>query len=300
MRRRDIIFILLQSFMLLLQLSIGSEFRNLRYRNSYADYLQQNERTAMDTIMDINNDEAVDAVDGVKLREGDIAVSSRSERSCFARSCLWSKSVDGHIYIAYTLSPEYNEVDRRAIKHGMDQIERDTCVRFVPRTHQRDFLDIQSKTGCWSYLGSSGGRQILSLQSPECVSSGVVSHQLMHALGFVHEQSRADRDKYVTIMWSKIWKAENLTKLKVDPDFTLNSTCCCMRRDRVRNFEKFKMNNMDMPYDYGSIMHFGKFAYSEDGDPTIVPKRSWNIKLGQRFGPSELDIMKINKLYKCN
>ncbi|KAI5088057.1 high choriolytic enzyme 1-like isoform X1, partial [Silurus meridionalis] len=239
------------------------------------DYLQQNERTAMDTIMDINNDEAVDAVDGVKLREGDIAVSSRSERSCFARSCLWSKSVDGHIYIAYTLSPEYNEVDRRAIKHGMDQIERDTCVRFVPRTHQRDFLDIQSKTGCWSYLGSSGGRQILSLQSPECVSSGVVSHQLMHALGFVHEQSRADRDKYVTIMWSKIWK------------------------DRVRNFEKFKMNNMDMPYDYGSIMHFGKFAYSEDGDPTIVPKRSWNIKLGQRFGPSELDIMKINKLYKC-
>lgn len=61
---------------------------------------------------------------------------------------------------------------------------------------------------CWSYLGSSGGRQTLSLQSPECVSSGVVSHQLMHVLGFVHEQSRPDRDKYVTIMWSKIWKGK--------------------------------------------------------------------------------------------
>ncbi|TSR51430.1 Embryonic protein UVS.2 [Bagarius yarrelli] len=69
--------------------------------------------------------------------------------------------------------------------------------------------------------------------------------------------------------------------------------------DRVRNFEKFRVNNMDMPYDYGSIMHFGRYAYSEDGDPTIVPKQSWNNKLGQIFGPSELDVMKINKLYKC-
>ncbi|KAM9431702.1 hatching enzyme 1.2 [Clarias gariepinus] len=241
-----------------------------------SDYVQENARTAMDTIMDINDYEAVNAADGVKLREGDIAVSSRSEKSCFAQSCLWSRSVDGHIYIAYTLSSEYTEVDRQTIKQGMRLIQRNTCVRFVPRTHQRDFLDIQPKTGCWSYLGSSGGRQTLSLQSPECVSSGVVSHQLMHALGFVHEQSRPDRDQYVTIMWSKIGK------------------------DHLRNFAKFKMNNMDMPYDYGSIMHFGKYAYSKDGDATIVPKRSWNIKLGQRFGPSELDLIKINKIYKCS
>lgn len=52
---------------------------------------------------------AVNAADGVKLREGDIAVSSRSEKSCFAQGCLWSRSVDGHIYIAYTLSSEYSK-----------------------------------------------------------------------------------------------------------------------------------------------------------------------------------------------
>lgn len=27
--------------------------------------------------------------------------------------------------------------------------------------------------------------------------------------------------------------------------------------DRVRNFEKFKTDSMDLPYDYSSIMHFG-------------------------------------------
>lgn len=48
-------------------------------------------------------------IDGTtSLREGDIAVSSgRRSKVCFARSCLWSKSVDGHVYVAYRLSPDY-------------------------------------------------------------------------------------------------------------------------------------------------------------------------------------------------
>uniref|UniRef100_A0A4W5LQB1 Metalloendopeptidase n=1 Tax=Hucho hucho TaxID=62062 RepID=A0A4W5LQB1_9TELE len=156
----------------------------------------------------------------------------------------------------------------------MENMERGTCVRFVPWTHQRDYLDIQPKSGCWSYLGQRGGRQTLSLQSPDCMLSGVASHELMHALGFVHEHSRTDRDKYITVLWENIWK------------------------DRVRNFEKFKTNSLDIPYDYDSVMHFGMYSYSEDGDPTIIPKRK-NTQLGQRTGLSELDKMKINILYKC-
>ncbi|XP_026074833.1 high choriolytic enzyme 1-like [Carassius auratus] len=247
-----------------------------RQRRNHSDYIEENTSTAMDKIIHANDRQGVISVDGTNLREGDIAVSGRSQKKCFARSCLWTKFVDGKVYIAYSLSHAYSEEDVKNIKKGMKLIEEDTCVRFVPRTYQRDYLDIQPKTGCWSYLGARGGRQTISLQTPECTGSGVTVHELMHALGFVHEQSRADRDKYVTIMWSNIWK------------------------DRLRNFEKFKTNNLDTPYDYGSIMHFGKYAFSEDGEPTIVPKRNWNVKFGQRFGPSDLDIMKINNMYKCN
>ncbi|TRY99643.1 hypothetical protein DNTS_000105, partial [Danionella cerebrum] len=244
-------------------------------QRSYLDYAE-NTITAMDTIIDVNDYQGVFSVDDTNLREGDIAVSGRSQRNCFARSCLWTKSVDGNVYIAYILSQAYSEADERSIKKGMKLIEQDTCVRFVPRTHQRDYLDIQPKTGCWSYLGARGGRQTLSLQSPECTGSGVTVHELIHAMGFVHEQSRADRDKYVSVMWSNIWK------------------------DKLRNFEKFKTNNLGTPYDYSSIMHFGKYAFSEDGEPTIVPKRNWNVKIGQRSGPSHLDTTKINKLYDCH
>lgn len=48
--------------------------------------------------------------EGMTLREGDIAASNRiGSKTCFARSCLWAKSVDGHVYIAYTFSPEYSK-----------------------------------------------------------------------------------------------------------------------------------------------------------------------------------------------
>ncbi|XP_010766645.1 low choriolytic enzyme isoform X2 [Notothenia coriiceps] len=238
------------------------------------------DRTAMDEIIKANEFQASRLIDGsTTLREGDIAVSSgRRSKVCFARSCLWSKSVDGHVYVAYSLSPKYSEMETKMIKKGMDGVEKGTCVRFVPRTHQRDYVEIQPKTGCWSYLGSRGGRQTVSLQSPDCLRVGVISHEFMHALGFVHEQSRLDRDNYVTIMWPNIW------------------------RDRLRNFEKFKTDSLDLPYDYGSIMHFGMFAYSQDGSPTIIPKNNQNskdIKLGQASSLSRIDKMKINKLYKC-
>ncbi|XP_054471768.1 hatching enzyme 1.2 [Anoplopoma fimbria] len=236
--------------------------------------------TAMDEIIKANEFQASRVVDrSTSFREGDIAVSSgKRSKVCFARSCLWSKSVDGHVYVAYKLSPDYSEMEIKLIKKGMEGVQKGTCVRFVPWTHQRDYVDIQPKSGCWSFLGARGGRQTVSLQSPGCLNVGVISHEFMHALGFVHEQSRFDRDNYVTIMWPNIW------------------------RDRVRNFEKFKTDNMDLPYDYSSIMHFGMYAYSQDGEPTIIPKNSKNIKdikLGQASTLSRIDRMKINKLYKC-
>ncbi|KAM8857123.1 uncharacterized protein ACB058_008903 [Synchiropus picturatus] len=244
---------------------------------AYKENEEHTALTVMDEIIKTNSMQASQVVEGTAtLREGDIAVSTgRRAKVCFARSCLWNKSVDGHVYIAYNIASAYSEMDKKIIKKGMENIEKGTCVRFVPRTHQRDFIDIQPKSGCWSYLGSRGGKQTVSLRDPDCLKVGVISHELMHTLGFVHEQSRLDRDNYVTVLWPNIW------------------------RDRIRNFEKFKTNTLDLPYDYGSIMHFGMYAYSEDGEPTIVPKNNKNVKLGQATTLSPVDKMKINKLYNC-
>ena len=57
---------------------------------------------------------------------------------------------------------------------------------------------------CWSDLGRLGnGKQLVSL-GKQCYSQGTAMHELLHTLGFYHEQSRADRDEYVNIHYDNI------------------------------------------------------------------------------------------------
>ena len=63
---------------------------------------------------------------------------------------------------------------------------------------------------CWSYIGRlywQKGPQILSL-GQRCNKKGIIMHELMHAVGFWHEQSRPDRDQYVEVLWENIEKGE--------------------------------------------------------------------------------------------
>ena len=54
-----------------------------------------------------------------------------------------------------------------------------------------------------------------------------------------------------------------------------------------------------VPYDLGSVMHYSAYAFSRNGQPTIVPVNP-NVQLsslGQRNGFSQSDIQHVNTLY---
>ncbi|XP_066155159.1 hatching enzyme 1.2-like isoform X1 [Euwallacea fornicatus] len=196
---------------------------------------------------------------------------------------LWPKGV-----VPYTISPLYEPSDHVTILQAIRIINFMTCVRFVPWDGKgKDYLliwPIKYPKGCWSFVGRFGGSQIVSLQAPNsagpnCLGSeGRAIHELMHALGVFHEQSRWDRDKFVKI------HEDNII-----PQFK-------------SNFDKQSLENTtySFEYDYDSIMHYGKTFFSKSkGKPTITPKMGHNKKIGQRKAMSKGDCLKLNDLYGC-
>lgn len=167
------------------------------------------------------------------------------------------------------------------IERALIQYHQNTCIKFVPRRPtDRDYISIESgSSGCWSSVGRTGGKQIVNLQSPGCVKKiGTVIHELLHALGFLHEQNREERDKFVII------RAQNIES-GYEP-----------------NFDKAKSgttSGFGVGYDYGSVMHYSSTAFSKNGQRTIEAKTMSNDKMGQREGFSMRDIEKVNKMYKC-
>uniref|UniRef100_A0A4W6F5A2 Metalloendopeptidase n=1 Tax=Lates calcarifer TaxID=8187 RepID=A0A4W6F5A2_LATCA len=65
------------------------------------------------------------------------------------------------------------------------------------------------------------------------------------------------------------------------------------------NFDKKDTDNLNTPYDYSSVMHYGKTAFGINGLETITPIPDPSAPIGQRNGLSDIDILRINRLYQC-
>jgi len=156
---------------------------------------------------------------------------------------------------------------------------------FRPRLpDDQHFVKITYGNGCSGTVGYWPGiESTLTLANPGCFSpsAGIIQHELLHILGFYHEQSRPDRDSYVTIHYENI---------KRDPPNT------------VDNFKKYQWGidvlNQNTPYDYGSIMHYRTDEFSRNRQPTIVPKRE-GVIIGQRERLSPIDIAEVRAYYRC-
>nr|XP_040054292.1 high choriolytic enzyme 1-like [Gasterosteus aculeatus aculeatus] len=210
---------------------------------------------------------------------GDIAIKSEAERNadpCTARGCLWNKWTDGKVYIPYFIANQYSSREQAIIIRGLESFSSMSCIRFRPyQNGDYEWLSIESRNGCYSSVGRQGGAQTVSLARSGCLYHGTVQHELLHALGFNHEQTRSDRDNHIRVQW------ENIIE------------------DMKYNFNKIATLNQGTSYDYGSVMQYHKYAFSKNNQPTMVPIPNSNVPFGQATQMSQNDIDRLNRLYQC-
>ncbi|WP_164503653.1 M12 family metallopeptidase [Pleionea sediminis] len=180
--------------------------------------------------------------------------------------------------VPYQLASNLGSQARQAINYAINHWNSKTNVRFVRRSNQRDYILVQNGSGCSSMVGRQGGRQIVNLA--DACGRGAAVHELGHALGFFHEQTRTDRDSYVTIYWNNIQRGM---------EYNFNKINSREGRDHGR-------------YDYRSIMHYPTTAFSTNGQATIWPKQGGvdTRNLGKYFSLSSGDIAATAAIYGSN
>lgn len=172
------------------------------------------------------------------------------------------------------------------IKTAVEIFNACTCLKWLPYTpelakklehdHFVKFTDTNS--GCFSYLGylPISGYEI-GLEDPGCMYVGIVVHEMLHAAGFAHEQSRSDRDEYIRVLFENF---DNSDLVNVMKDDTLD-----------RN-----------PYDYASTMQYHLDAFSKNGKPTLQfldKDLEFLAGMGEEEGMGFYDIKDVIVNYEC-
>ncbi|KAL3076361.1 hypothetical protein niasHS_011780 [Heterodera schachtii] len=189
----------------------------------------------------------------------------------------WTESPIKITFDKEALPDKYGLWDN-AIRVGAKLIEEVTCVRFEfvdEMVEGENGIKIEDASGVCgrSPLGRVGGWQYLRLGLTLCTDylnmSVVAGHELLHALGFLHEQSRSDARNYI-ILRKKDGQSE------IDPN----------------------TQNFGFPYDFGSVLHYQSAGDHEKGlyDRITLP-RFYQQTIGQRERISFKDAAIINQIY---
>ena len=224
-------------------------------------------------------------VDGLAIFEGDIVLGTVQEverqsgmlRAEMAEGMASGVVISGAQFrwpncrIPFQIDPALPSQNR--VTDAIAHWEANTNYRFVARTTEADFVTFRVGTGCSSSVGRRGGEQFVNLAAG--CTTGSTIHEIGHVAGLWHEQSREDRDLFITINWAKIVAGME------------------------HNFNQHITDGDDVgAYDFGSIMHYPRNAFSVDGTDTITPIAALppGVAMGQRNGLSAGDIAAANSV----
>jgi hypothetical protein len=193
----------------------------------------------------------VTIVNGEAYIEGDIWVGSESfldgyqnmmtgQSVTVTNGILNGRWTDG--IVPFEIMDGFSEEERAVLINAMNHISGNTNVCFKKRTTESQYIKFKRYTK--EQLGWEGGQSYVGrcplFVCPDgqeiklsAVGNRTVRHEIAHALGLWHEQSREDRDENVEILWKNI------------------------EIDKVGNFMRHTIDGIDVGnYDFDSLMHY--------------------------------------------
>ncbi|KAK0401948.1 hypothetical protein QR680_016062 [Steinernema hermaphroditum] len=210
----------------------------------------------------------------------------RSKRQAYQPEYFFPKSLWTNP-IPYYHDPYLSDNAREKVEWAINFWEQNTCVRFQRindpnRSPSYPYLKFFNGGGCYSQIGriESWQEQPISIGSGGCEFFGTTCHEIAHALGFMHEQMRWDRDQYIYV---------DLNAVEVN---------------KTKNYDPFpesENDNYGKQYDFRSIMHYDDNAFAKDDETTVMYARNpaYQMTIGRDPVPHYGDIFEMNMLYKC-
>ena len=174
--------------------------------------------------------------------------------------------------VFYIIDPALPNPKR--VSDAINDWEANTPLRFVQGANPGGHIVFRQSDGCSSNVGRIGGRQFINLA--DGCDDGSTIHEIGHAIGLWHEQSRTDRDNFITIHFENI------------------------EDGRAFNFQTYADQRMDGfnwgEFDFNSIMMYDPFAFSRNNQPTIT-RRDGAIYATQRIRLSPGDLTIAHVMY---
>ncbi|WP_166521625.1 M12 family metallopeptidase [Zobellia amurskyensis] len=164
---------------------------------------------------------------------------------------------------------------RSELQKSFDEWSNKTNVSFKERTNQSNYVTISSSgsnsNSGVATLGMYNSRGYIQLGTR--ATAVVIIHELGHTLGYIHEQNRSDRDNHIII------KTENIQSNAQD-----------------QFYKSASATFLTGSFDVNSIMMYGSYTFSKNGQPTITD-RSGNTLPQRQARLSTLDIQGTNAAY---